>query len=93
MDQELIAYFDARFTETAQQITSFREEASRRFEQIESRLQRMEDTDRHTLVVIEGLRHEMQLVAEGVLGLDERLQRYHSESTLAFDQVKGWIEP
>jgi hypothetical protein len=35
----------------------------------------------------------MQLVAEGVLGLDDKLQRYHTESVFSFNQVRGWIEP
>lgn len=27
------------------------------------------------------------------MGMSERLERYRNEATLAFDQVKGWIEP
>lgn len=100
MDQELIAYLDERFRETTRQIAELREETVRRFEQVDRRFEQVDDrferaeaTARQTLVVIEGLRHEVHIVAEGYLGLDEKLQRYHSESAASFDQVRGWIEP
>ncbi|HEX6863266.1 MAG TPA: hypothetical protein VF414_10650 [Thermoanaerobaculia bacterium] len=53
----------------------------------------METTARQTLVLVEGLRHEVHVVAEGFLGLDEKLGRYYREATLSFDQVRSWIEP
>ncbi len=126
MDQELIAYFDARFRETAQQIAEsreetaqqiakfreetaqqiaesyeenaqqiakFREETTWRFEQIDKRLEKREEAERYTHVLVEGLRHELHLVAETVLGVDEKLDRYRTEARVEFNQVKGWIEP
>jgi len=115
MDQELIAYLDARFRETAQQIAAsreetaqqiaasrdetaqqiarLREETSGRFEQVDSRFEKLEETTRHTIVLMEGMRHELHLVAESVVGTNERLERYHREATLTFHQVKEWIEP
>jgi hypothetical protein len=53
----------------------------------------VEDTARQTLVLFEGLRHEFHLVAEGYVGVNEKLDRYYSEAKLSFDQVKCWIEP
>lgn len=57
------------------------------------RLDRLEETGRQTLVMVEGLRDEVHLVAEAFVGLDERLQRLHNENTAVYDQVRGWIEP
>lgn len=82
-----------RFSETTQQISDLREETNRQFERIDARFEKVEETARQTLVLVEGLRHEAHLIAEGYLGLNEKLDRYHSEAKLSFNQVKGWIEP
>lgn len=93
MDPELIAYLDAHFGKTSQQILevqqqvmALREETSQRFEQVES-------TCRHTLVLVEGLRHELHIVAEGYLGVSERLQVQIEKTELLASKVHGWIEP
>jgi predicted RNase H-like nuclease (RuvC/YqgF family) len=65
----------------------------RRFEQMDRRADRAEETARHTLVLLEDLRHQVQLIAEGHVGLNERLDRIESRGTLTFEQVKGWIDP
>jgi hypothetical protein len=93
MDQELIAYLDERFRETSQQIAELREETTRQFEQVDHRFEQAETTARQTLVVLEGLRHEVHVVAEGFLGLHEKLERYRADSTASFELVRGWIEP
>ena len=58
MDQELVQYLDERFNRVDQ-----------RFDRVEQRLdahdQRFEEVKRHSGVLVEGLRHELQLVAEG----------------------------
>jgi predicted nuclease with TOPRIM domain len=73
MDQELIAYLDKNFRETARQIEGLREEMIGRFEQVGGRFERVEEAIRHNQVSLESLRGEVRLVAEGVMGLDERL--------------------
>ena len=107
MDQELIAYLDRNFGEMTRQISDLREQVSgvrgeisdlreettRQFERIDARFGQVEDTAQQTLVLFEGLRHEFHLVAEVYIGLNEKLDRYHSEAKLSFDEVKGWIEP
>lgn len=107
MDPDLIAYLDQRFRETAQQISALREETmgrfdqvdrrfeqvDSRFEQVDSRFEQVEETGRQTRILVEGLRHEIQLVAEGFLGLDYKIERFHSEATVVFDTIRGWIEP
>lgn len=100
MDQEFMVYFDARFQQIAgiqeearREIASLREETSHRFEQIDSRLLKMEETGCCALAIIEELRHEMHLIAEGAVVLDDRLRHFHREASLDFDQVKGEIKP
>ena len=45
-----------------------REYLDERFERIDHRFERAEETARHTLVVVEGLRHEVHLIAEAYVG-------------------------
>jgi phage shock protein A len=84
MDQELIAYLDARFRETSEQIEGLREETSRRFEQVDSAI-------RQTHVTIEGLRGEVRLLAEGVMGADEKLQTFRAEVRQEFEDTRSLI--
>jgi uncharacterized coiled-coil DUF342 family protein len=77
MDQELIAYLDARFRETNQQIAGLREETAQQIRQV--------------YVVVEGLRHEVQLVAEGVTSVNERLDAFRVEVAQEFKDVRSLI--
>ncbi|HEX6904563.1 MAG TPA: hypothetical protein VF789_32945 [Thermoanaerobaculia bacterium] len=83
--------------ETAQQSASLREEATQHIsslrEEMERRFDKQDETARHTLILVEGLRDNLQLVGEVVMGLGEQVNRYHHESTLSFEKVHGWIEP
>jgi hypothetical protein len=108
MDQALIAYFDERFRETSQQIQALREETVQQIQALreETALQirtlraemdrqfgEARETARLTLVLIEGLRDEVHLVAEAFMGLDERLGRVEDKGALSFETVRGWVEP
>jgi DNA repair exonuclease SbcCD ATPase subunit len=91
MDQELIAYLDTRFRETSEQIEGlreefigFREETSRGFERVDSAI-------RQTHVTIEGLRGEVRLLAEGVMGADEKLQTFRAEVKQEFEDTRSLI--
>jgi archaellum component FlaC len=80
MDQELVQYLDERFGHLDQRFERIDERFDRiddqfdrvddRFVRIEQGLdehdQRFDEVKRHTGVLVEGLRHELQLVAEGV---------------------------
>jgi len=80
MDQELVQYLDERFGHLDQRFERIDERFDRiddqfdrvddRFVRIEQRLdehdQRFDEVKRHTGVLVEGLRHELQLVAEGL---------------------------
>jgi hypothetical protein len=75
MDQELIAYLDARFRETSQQI--------------DTRFDRVEAAVRHTQVMVEGLRGDMQMLGEGVMASDEKLQFFRAEVKQEFEETRG----
>jgi len=73
MDQELVQYLDERFGRLDQRF----ERIDERFDQVDDRSvrieqrleehdQRFDEVKRHTGVLVEGLRHELQLVAEGL---------------------------
>ena len=73
MDQELVQYLDERFGRIEQQLDGHDqrfEQIDRRFEGIDRRFdevnERIEEVKRHTGVLVEGLRHELQFVAEGL---------------------------
>jgi predicted nucleic acid-binding Zn-ribbon protein len=85
MDQELIAYLDERFRQTAEQIGSLRQETAQRFESMESAI-------RQTHVVVEGLRGDIQLLAEGIIGMEEKLQSLRDEVSQQFDEVRKSVE-
>ncbi len=72
MDQELIAYFDERFRE-------MRDETARQFEQMGSRLDRVEEEVRHTQVMVEGLRSDNRQLAEGIIGFGQRMEDLRGE--------------
>ena len=82
--------------ETTQQITSlrgeltaFRGETNQRFEQIDGRFERVEESIRHTQISVEGLRHDIQLVAEGVVGNQEALEAFRAEVAKEFKEVRA----
>lgn len=54
--------------------------------------EQMEEIKRHFGVVAEGLEHKIQLVAEGVANLDEKLERFRQEVTEEFKEVKSMIK-
>jgi chromosome segregation ATPase len=80
MDQELVQYLDERFGHLDQRFERIDERFDRieqrldshnqRFIRIEEQLDdhndQFDEVKRHTGVLVEGLRHELQLVAEGV---------------------------
>ena len=83
MDQELVQYLDERFNQVTQ-----------RFDRVEQRLDghdqrfaemndRFEEVKRHTGVLVEGLRHELQLVAEN---LTMHIQVQHVQEREYFDR-------
>jgi predicted nucleic acid-binding Zn-ribbon protein len=86
MDQDLIAYLDERFRENAKHIDTLRQETAGRFEALEGAI-------RQTHVAVEGLRGDIQLLAEGIIGMEEKAQSFRNETTSQFEEVRKSIEP
>jgi len=74
MDHELIAYLDARFRETSEQVG------------------RVEVEIRHTRIEVEGLRGDLRLLAEGLLGIDEKLDAFRGDVTQRIDEVRTFVK-
>src|SRR5882724_5405287 len=91
--EETAQQFAAVREETAQQFAAVREEAAPFREETTQRFQQVEDTGRQTLVLVEGLRSQIDLLAEGFGGLNERLDRMGNEITQLPGQIKAWVEP
>ena len=90
MDQELVQYLDERFGRIEQRLDGHDrrfDSIDQRFDRVERRLdghvQRFDEVKRHTGVLVEGLRSQVQLVAEGLLThIDVR----HAEDRAYVDQ-------
>lgn len=78
--------------ETTQQIASLREETIQRFEKVDERLQGLEDTGRHTRILVEDLRGRIQLVAEGVASTNQRLDAFKEETRDEIRAVRGRVQ-
>jgi len=85
MDQELIAYLDEHFRQTSEQIGSLRQETAERFESMESAI-------RQTHVAVEGLREDIQLLAQGIIGVEGKLQSFRNDVSHQFDEVQKSVE-
>ena len=86
MDQELTSYLDRRFEETTRRIT---EETAR---QIGTAREEVRTEIRQLGVTVEGLRTEIQTVAEGVVTVDEKLERFRQENSAEHDEIKSMIK-
>ena len=73
MDQELVQYLDGRFNGLVSDL-------DRRFNEVNERI---EEVKRHSGVLVEGLRHELHLVADG---LTMHIQVQHVQEREYFDR-------
>ncbi len=72
MNQELIAYLDANFEGIAQRFEDMQGQMDRRFDKTDKQIRR-------TNVVVEGLRSEIQAVAEGHAMLSDKMDQIYGE--------------
>lgn len=86
MDQELVAYFDRRFSEFKQEL---KQELGQELKQeLGARIaESAAETRRHFDVVAERLMDRIQLVGEGVIGVDQKLDRFRAEVAHEFRRV------
>ena len=98
MDQELVQYLEERFQRQEQGFNA-------RFEEVNARLdERIEEVKRHTGVLVEGLRYEIQLVAEGFAvfvegryaqdqaNIAKQFQETRALIHLSYDQLRQRVE-
>jgi hypothetical protein len=82
VDQELKAYLDEHFGRMEERIL----ENSRQIEGLQ-------EESRHTRVLIEGMGDKIRLIAEGVVGVTERLETHWNKVQKGFEDVKASIAP
>ncbi len=96
MEQELIQYLDERFGRIEQRLDGH----DRRFESID---QRFDEVKRHTGVLVEGLRHEVHLLAESLgthveaehirhQAIQEQFRETRALIHLSYDQLRQRVE-
>ena len=93
MDPELVAYLDRRFEAVDRRFADM----DRRFEELRDELRAEmragdSETRRHFDVVAEDLKSRIQLVAEGVVLVDEKLERFRAEVHERFEAVDRRFE-
>jgi len=103
MDQELVQYLDERFagiTQRFEQVDRRFEQVDRRFEQIDRRFEEMrremhagfDEVKRHNGVLVEDLRHQVRLVAEGfAVFVDGRYAQDQANIDRRFDETNGLV--
>jgi hypothetical protein len=79
VDQELVAYFDRRFSELTSELKSELTSEITAALAAEIRASAAE-THRHFDVVADRLMDKIQLVGEGVIGVDQKLDRFRGEA-------------
>ena len=93
MDQELVAYLDRRFSELKSEITSeLSGEIAASATGVKSELRAeiaasAAETRRHFDVVADRLMDKIQRVGEGVIGVDQKLDRFRGEVAEEFRRV------
>jgi len=105
MDKDLVRYLEDRFERQEQRFDARFEAIGQRFEEVNARMDdRFEEVKRHTGVLVEGLRHEVQLLAEGFATfIDGRytqdqatvarqFRETHALIHLSYDQLRQRVE-
>jgi len=90
VDQELVDYFDRRFTELKSELRSElkSELKSELLPDIRAEIAASAaETRRHFDVVADRLMDKIQLVGEGVIGVDQKLDRFRGEVADEFRRV------
>jgi methyl-accepting chemotaxis protein len=79
--QEMVGRFE-------QEMGTLRQEMVSRFEQVDEAIQHNRDEIRHTQIVMESMRSDIQGVAEGVLSTNQRLDAFREEVQQEFKEVR-----
>ena len=104
-EKELLTFLERRFGDLSNQIAESRHENQQRFGQIDdrfgqidarldridARVEQVETEVRHAHVQIESLRGDIRLVAEGVLGVSDRLESHRLETAREFEETRALL--
>jgi phage shock protein A len=95
--RELIEFIGRRFDDVDQRF----EQVDRRFEQVDRRFEQVatkdealalqKETRRHFDVVAERMQSQIQVVAEGVTGIAERLDRFERKTEEGYSDIRAAI--
>lgn len=86
MDKELIAYFDERFARLEERDERNQAETNRRLEKVEEAIHL-------TQVTVESLRGDIRLMAEGLMGFSDTMDKRSAEVDRKLDDLKASIAP
>lgn len=82
MDQELKAYLDDREARMDERFAQMQAHMDERFKEVETE-------GHHTRILVEGLHDSVRLIAEAVVGTNERIDTLREETTGRLDEIKG----
>jgi hypothetical protein len=98
MDQELKAYLDERETRMDERFAHLETRMDERFAGVDERFAGMDERSkqietevRHTRVLVEGLNSNIRLLAEAVIGTNERIDFFRADTTAGFEEIKGRV--
>jgi predicted phage gp36 major capsid-like protein len=83
--------FVAMEANVAQQIKALRQETAERFDKVDQRFGNLETEVRQVHVVVEDLRDKIQLTAEGIMNVDEKLDRHKEEVDKRFNDLESLV--
>lgn len=95
MDQELIAYLDKRFDEVNERLAGLGgriDGTETRLDGVDTRFGQVEGTVRGLGVQIEGLRGQIQQVAEGVAGFNQKLDSFQADFSRQFTELRELVQ-
>jgi archaellum component FlaC len=78
--------------EISHQIEALRQETMSRFEQVDDVVRQNKDEIRHTQIMVEAVRSDLQGVAEGVMGANERIDALREEMKQEVGKVGDRID-
>src|SRR5438876_8401317 len=101
MDPELVQYLDERFHGLVHGLDQRFDDIDRRFDEVNDRI---DEVKRHSGVLVEGLRHEVHLLAEGLdtfinvryaqdqANIAEQFRETRALIHLSYDQLRQRVE-
>ncbi len=96
VDQDLKAYLEEHFGRNdgrLDRIDGRLDQMDGRLNRMDGRLEQVETETHHTRILMEGVRGDLRLVAEGVMAATERLEAFQGETSRSLEEVKASLKP